>query len=473
MTMAGSPPGPHPGAGSPAPGTTRARTGDGGSVVGIGDTGSAPRGETGSVWRRHQLTDHGSKPAEPFAEHSLDWSQILQAGSAPARTRATPPVTALGVVVIVIAVAALGIGWLTGWSEFTVAGVAAAVLVAVSAIFLVGRSSYAVSIDLHDARVVAGVRATGAIVVRNNGSRRLLPVRLELPVGPTTSSFRVPSLAPNAVHEELFVIPTARRAVIDVGPALSVRGDPVGLVRRQVRWTTVDQLFVHPRTTPLHGASTGSVKDLEGSPTTELSSNDVSFHALREYAPGDDRRYVHWKTSARTWMQNQKLMVRQFEETRRTHLAVALSVDPQEYLSLEQFEVAVGMAASLGVQAFREERPVTLYGGRSALLATSARRMLDAVAGLLPEPGSGVLTAGRAAGTAVPNASVGVLITGSVPDAAQIRRAATGFAAGVRVIGIRVGTGRGIKLGAIGGVDIATVGALDDLPTALRRMRAS
>src|SRR5690606_1690719 len=120
----------------------------------------------------------------------------------------------------------------------------------------------------------------------------------------------------------------------------------------QKDWTEHVELFVHPRTVPLHGSSSGFLKDLEGRPTKDLSSSDVSSHALREYAPGDDRRHVHWKTSARTGT----LMVRQFEETRRSHLAVVLSTNAADYDDPEEFELAVSVAGSLGVQALREER---------------------------------------------------------------------------------------------------------------------
>ena len=63
--------------------------------------------------------------------------------------------------------------------------------------------------------------------------------------------------------------------------------------------------------------------------TQDLSSSDVSFHALREYVPGDDRRAIHWRTTARTG----RFMVRVFEETRRSHLFMLLSVSPDDYLS--------------------------------------------------------------------------------------------------------------------------------------------
>ncbi len=100
-------------------------------------------------------------------------------------------------------------------------------------------------------------------------------------------------------------------------------------------------------------------------PTTELSSADVSFHALRDYVPGDDRRHIHWKTTART----NKLMVRQFEETRRAHLAISLSINTDEYDSGPEFEMAISVAASIGRQAIREQRELdvlTQKGGRSA-----------------------------------------------------------------------------------------------------------
>lgn len=429
-------------------------------------SGAHPTGSS-SQWRHHQFTDVAdADPSDPGTQH---WSTRLQAATPPALQRLLGPITGLGAAAIVLVVLCAVVGWLTGWTEFVVAAVAVATLLLVATVFLIGRSSYSVRIDLHSARVIAGVRATGSLSVRNTGGRRLLSSRMELPVGTAAATFRIPSLAGGEEHEELFVIPTARRAVIEVGPALSVRGDAMGLLRRQVRWTTADELYVHPRTIALHGAATGSVKDLEGRPTTDLSSNDVSFHALRQYVPGDDRRYVHWKTSARTGT----LMVRQFEETRRTHLAVALSVDPTEYGTVEEFELAVSAAASLSSQAVREERPVTVCAGPTTLRAASGRRLLDVFSAVEPRDDAGILVAGRQTSAAVPNASVAVLITGSVPDATTLRRSGLGFSVGIRVVALRIVAGAPVALRAIGRVDVATVGSLDDLASAMRRLKAA
>ena len=125
----------------------------------------------------------------------------------------------------------------------------------------------------------------------------------------------------DAEREELFQVPTHRRAVIIAGPARSVRGDQLGLLRRSVEWSEPVELFVHPKTVRLHATAAGLVRDLEGQVSNRITNNDLAFHALRPYVPGDDRRYVHWRTSARIG----QLMVRQFQETRRSQIVLALT----------------------------------------------------------------------------------------------------------------------------------------------------
>ena len=91
----------------------------------------------------------------------------------------------------------------------------------------------------------------------------------------------------------------AGAGVIPVGPATSVRGDPIGLIRRQVSWAEQTEVFVHPRTTRLEPFGSGLLRDLEGRTTEDVSMSDLAFHTLREYVPGDDRRYIHWRSSAK------------------------------------------------------------------------------------------------------------------------------------------------------------------------------
>ena len=95
---------------------------------------------------------------------------------------------------------------------------------------------------------------------------------------------------------------------------------------------------------------------LKVSTTQDLSSSDVSFHALRDYVAGDDRRNIHWKTTARTG----RLMVRQFEETRRAHLLIVLDLDHEAWGSDEEFEDGVSAAASLARATMSESKKCPL-----------------------------------------------------------------------------------------------------------------
>ena len=111
----------------------------------------------------------------------------------------------------------------------------------------------------------------------------------------------------------MYPLPTARRGVVDVGPALIVKTDLLGLMRREIAQTDVDRLWVHPRVAALGPLPVGFAKDLEG-PTSDASpAGDVAFHALREYELGDDHRHIHWMSSARTGT----LMVRHYVDNRR------------------------------------------------------------------------------------------------------------------------------------------------------------
>lgn len=358
------------------------------------------------------------------------------------------------------------VGAQQGWSELVLLGVLALAVLALAAPFMIGRSSYAVDLDLATTRVVVGERAVGRVEVRNVATRSLLPARIELPVGAGVAIFPVPRLAADAVHEELFTIPTARRSVISVGPLRSVRGDALGLFRLVVAHTEAEDLYVHPRTVALGGSSSGFLKDLEGLPTRELSNNDVSFHALRGYAPGDDRRYVHWKTTARTGT----LMVRQFEETRRSHLAIGLSLNPADYLDEEQFELAVSGAGSLGLQALREGQQLSVLVQGRALHGRSGKRLLDDLAGVQLTPGrDDVVALARSLGTAVPQASVVILLVGSDITAAQLQSAARHLPSGARVIGVSCAPGRPAGRRSIGDVTLFSVASLDELPRTMRR----
>lgn len=430
-----------------------------------------------------QLKPTQSKNTPSKLHPAAVWAEATQAGGellGPAWEKASgfwlrfvwpvlSVVSVLGWLVLSASLALWIAGQSWGWQEAKSAALVAFLLFIFAVAFIAGRSSYGVILDLARTRVAVGDDAVGSIAVSNTSARPLLPADLELPVGSNTAVFHLPRMKPAQVHEDLFTIPTARRAVIVVGPVRSVRADPLHLLRRRVLWTRPVDLFVHPKTTPLAGSAAGFIRDLEGMPTTELSSADVSFHALRDYVPGDDRRHIHWKTTART----NKLMVRQFEETRRAHLAISLSINTDEYASDAEFELAISVAASIGRQAIREQRELDVLTQKGPLRCETGRNLLDDMTRIVGAPTRRTaVDLARTLSDTVPNASVVFFVVGSHVSPTQLRSAAASVPPGVRSLAVRVQSRAAPARANIADLTVLTVGDLDDLALVLRKAAA-
>jgi len=392
-------------------------------------------------------------------------------------------VTPLGWSIVAAVPATLVVGYWVGWVELIVVGFALVALILVAFIYLIGRSSITIELRVPHSRVVAGERAVGDVVVSNPSRRRTFGVTVEVPVGTGLAAAALPGLARGATFTHEFAIPTVRRGVVPVGPVRTVRADPIGIVRRELVWTDVAEVFVHPRTISIPSMSTGFIRDLEGNPTRDLSNNDVSFHALREYLPGDERRYIHWKSTARTGT----YMVRQFEETRRSHLVIALSLAMSDYASDDEFEMAVSVAGSLGARAIRDTRTVTVvasevtpqYAKRKVfavkLLSTLTRgRLLDDLA--LVERIETALTitdVARVTGEQASGVSVAFLVCGSGATPQELRAASTKFPADVDVVAVVCNPDRPPGLRRVAGLSVLTIGFLEDLQKSLARSAAA
>lgn len=368
-----------------------------------------------------------------------------------------------------VAVLLLGalLSWRLGWEEMQVVALFLLLLLAACSLFVIGSHRLNASLDLSRTRVVVGEKATGRLELTNPSTRRLLPLAVELPVGAGAAVFELPSLAGGAVHEELFAIPTNRRAILDLGPVRAVRTDPFGLLRRDRELTEPELLHVHPKTVRIDGTASGFIRDLEGQTIRKLSDHDVAFHALREYVPGDDRRFIHWKSSARTGT----LMVRQFEETRRSHLLIVLTTRLDDYANDDEFELAVSVAGSLGAQMVRDGHTLSAMTSTSHVHSDHATMLLDQLSGVDYEPAAPRLAdAIRRLGRDVTGASVAVLVCGSVVDPAEVRRARRLLAADVRTIVVRAEIGADSTLRRMGDLDLATIGGLGDLASTIRRL---
>lgn len=352
------------------------------------------------------------------------------------------------------------------WREAAVVAACCLLAIAASLLFTLGKSNYDVAIDLQPQRVSVGERAGVQVIVGNSSGRRQLPGRLELVVGSGRAAFTVPSLADGERFDELYTVPTHRRAIIDVGPVSSVRGDPVGLCRRERQWTGVEQLYVHPKISPLDRLGSGFLKDLEGQTTQDLSNSDVAFHTLREYVPGDDRRHIHWKTTARVGT----MMVRQFVDTRRSHLALVISVDQADYASEDEFELGLSLAASLGVRTLMDEQTVAVVAGHHSLPSENTPRLLDAFSGIEMADAAGgllpaVMEANRTAGTP----SIVAFVTGSRRTVSDVRLAANRLTADARVVVVRADEAGELAYRPVGDTAMINVPALEEFARGLWR----
>ena len=223
-------------------------------------------------------------------------------------------------------------------------------------------------------RIVAGQVAVGRVRVVNESGHRSGSTLVEVTIGRGSGEFLVPPISGNGTWNESFSVMTKRRGVINVGPARTVRMDGLGLLRRVRSWDDPILVHVHPPTVRFSFDATGTQMDVEGVASEKLTSSDVSFHALRDYEPGDDRRAVHWPSTARFG----RLIVRQFEETHRSHHMVLLDTRVDAW-DRRSFETAVSVAASLALAGSGEARTVSMHTADEWIPTGSPMAMLDAL----------------------------------------------------------------------------------------------
>ncbi|MGO2751518.1 MAG: DUF58 domain-containing protein [Pseudoclavibacter sp.] len=378
-------------------------------------------------------------------------------------------VTPLGWIVLTAGVVLLTAGIVFGWLELIGIGGVLVGVFAAAVPFTIGRESFGVQVELEPRRVRVGDRALGRLQVTNLGERRVLPTRLALPVGQATAEFSIPQLASDATHEDLFAVPTTRRAVIEAGPARSLRGDPLGLLERATKWTGVIELFVHPRTVRITAQVAGLLRDLEGVTGERITDDDLAFHALRPYEPGDDRRNIHWRTSARTGL----LMVRQFQETRRSQANLLQTLETAAYASEDEFELGVEVLASLAQELIRSGVSVSAMTQSGRLPTRAVSSMLDSSSRLEPLATASPALRDFVALSArrLPQASIVFLVCGSATTDAQLGQLQSVFSADVTLVVFRCAIGHPASRTRLRETVVCTVPELDDLPRLVRETR--
>jgi uncharacterized protein (DUF58 family) len=375
------------------------------------------------------------------------------------------PLTASGWTVAALGVVAYVAGWQLGWVELMVVAAGCLIVLAVALPFVIGRLALQVERTLEPERVTVGDRAVAVVRVTNPRRTPVASRTIEEHVAGRPLRLDIPPLGPGRATEAVFTLPTARRSVVEVGPALIVKSDLLNLMRREIVQTGTQLLWVHPRVAALRALPVGFAKDLEG-PTSDASpAGDVAFHALREYELGDDYRHVHWMSTARTGT----LMVRHYVDNRRPNLTAVVDTELDSYRSDVEFDTAIEIAASLGVSSLLHGQPVAIWLDRDVVMGQNrpaARNdLLDRLTLAEGTAGPDVADAALHALRAESGTSALVVITGNVPTD-RFLRMATAARRSARVILVRVWP-RGDRLpGVLPGARVIDVDSLDQFQAA-------
>jgi uncharacterized protein (DUF58 family) len=180
----------------------------------------------------------------------------------------------------------------------------------------------------------------------------------------------VPHVPSNDERWVSYRVHLSRRGRYSFGPVEISTRFPLGLLQAGRRLSETHELLVCPRVGRLSPEWTLLVQG-EQSGHQQLRGRqgltEGEFFGLREWRPGDSRRWVHWRTSARL----NTLAVRQFEQQRQEAVAILLDLWLPPDPSVDQrvrLELAVSFAATAVTELARSgvSRMVFVAAGADA-----------------------------------------------------------------------------------------------------------
>ncbi|MDW8486859.1 DUF58 domain-containing protein [Bifidobacterium thermophilum] len=346
-----------------------------------------------------------------------------------------------------------------GWHELLAMAVAFTAMMICAVVLSLGNTTFNATIDMSRLRVTVSDEVAVNVCVNNPGRTPTASARGDLPIGDNHERFTIPMLAAGQSRITTVEFTAVSRDILSIGPLSIRRGDPFGLVRRERRLTEQITVFIHPRTVALNTLSAGVPRDLEGQPSNEIVDDDLDFHGLREYAPGDDVRNIHWLSSAKTGT----LMIRQYEATRRTNTSLTISMNPHDYAHPQEFELAVSVHASIGVQCLQQDRPVTAHAGINHTTPSNPTEFLDDCSSIDPDiddnPNLAQDTLAHAR-----DASFYFFTVGSLKTIGIIKRMALALPHSATCVVLQTAPGQPRAIRHYPDFILVTVGDLDDLP---------
>ena len=237
-------------------------------------------------------------------------------------------------------------------------------------------------------RVAAGEEARVHLRLENVSriptGRLLIEDRLPYVLG-VRPRFVMERVPPRARRTLSYPVRCESRGRYSVGPLAIRLGDPFGMCELTRSFNQTDTLLVTPAVVRLPAVPLGG----EWAGTGDSRSRSVAVSgeddvATREYRHGDERRRVHWRSTARRG----QLMVRREELPWESHCTILLDTREDAHRGdgpASSFEFAVSAAASVALHTSHAGYTVALHQGDGELLAsaeegTPADAVLDPLA---------------------------------------------------------------------------------------------
>jgi uncharacterized protein (DUF58 family) len=268
-----------------------------------------------------------------------------------------------------------------------------------------------------DDPVVAAAACAGEIEVSNPGDAVQYGIRFVDRRDDQQEQWFAPRLDPGQKLNFTQAVRWPRRGHFTVPPLQVVSGYPFGLVQRSADLGSPLEVLVLPALGKLDAdrfrrflGYSERGDHWESQTTRRQPMGPAELHAIRPYQPGDSRRSIHWRTTARRG----ELMVREFEEESNENLVLIVDTWTPRSESkvpsaprrkpaknsdklpdeLAWFEDIISLAATICGEARHEQSPrITLVvaGPQPVVIASvpgpaSSRRMLESLASMTVSP---------------------------------------------------------------------------------------
>jgi uncharacterized protein (DUF58 family) len=287
--------------------------------------------------------------------------------------------TKSGTAVAVSGAGFLAAGVLANYPEFVSFGLTCAGVVVLAVLWTLVPARITAVRDVRPDGVSVGFPAHAVLTVRNIGRRRSPPLLARERCAGYEFSVRLPGLAPGGSGEVVYRLPTDRRGRFTIEPLSVGRVDPLRLRYAQHWHGSSSVFYVRPTVHDVAPLPVQAGREGEGRTSGSAPRGGVAFHSLRPYEWGDDRRLIHWLSSARTGT----LLVRHNVVVDDPRQVIVLNTCVDSYDG-ELFEEAVRVAASLCVAANRSGFPLELWTTNGqAVRAEAAAGEVFAVLNLL------------------------------------------------------------------------------------------